>query len=100
MASSDEKNQSIVSLESQNQQTTEPPPYTIFNRFERVFYAWVSSVAAFASPVSTSIYYPALTILATDLDTSLQNINLSITTYMVRTSVQVSTSTMLIKVFD
>ncbi|CZR52695.1 related to dityrosine transporter [Phialocephala subalpina] len=50
---------------------------------EKVFYAWVASVAAFASPVSTSIYYPALTVLAKALNTSLQNINLSITTYMI-----------------
>jgi hypothetical protein len=85
MTSPDEKHQDIVSLE-ESQQVAEPPPYTIFNRFERIFYAWVSSVAAFASPVSTSIYYPALTILASDLDTSLQNINLSITTYMVTLS--------------
>ncbi|KAF8849969.1 MFS general substrate transporter, partial [Acephala macrosclerotiorum] len=57
--------------------------YTIFNRFERVFYAWVASVAAFASPVTTSIYYLALTILAKALNTSLQDINLSITTYTI-----------------
>ncbi|PMD30085.1 MFS general substrate transporter, partial [Hyaloscypha variabilis F] len=61
----------------------EAPPYSIFPRYERLFYAWLASVAAFASPVSTSIYYPALTILAKDLNTSLGNINLTITTYMV-----------------
>lgn len=60
------------------------PPYSIFSRYERLFYAWLASVAAFASPVSTSIYYPALTVLAKDLNTSLANINLTITTYMVR----------------
>lgn len=85
MASSPtEKHHDKISLEeSQLAIEVQPPPYTIFNRYERILYAWVSSVAAFASPVSTSIYYPALTVLATDLDTSLQNINISITTYMV-----------------
>lgn len=83
MASCEEKNDSVVSSE-ESVQLVEPPPYTIFNKYERVLYAWVASVAAFASPVSTSIYYPALTVLATALNTSLQNINLSITTYMVR----------------
>lgn len=60
MASSNEKDLAI--------KVPELPPYTIFTRYERLFYAWLGSVAAFASPVSTSIYYPALTILAKDLN--------------------------------
>ena len=59
------------------------PPYSIFSGAEKVFYAWVASMAAFSSPVSSSIYYPALTVLASDLHTSVGNINLTITTYMV-----------------
>ncbi|KAE8446422.1 hypothetical protein EG329_012027 [Mollisiaceae sp. DMI_Dod_QoI] len=81
MGSPDEKSEGVISSEESG--PVVEPPYTIFNRFERVLYAWVASVAAFASPVSTGIYYPALTILATALNTSLQNINLSITTYMI-----------------
>ena len=86
MASSTEKDEGVSSSEEKDlaiEQVTEAPPYSIFPRYERLFYAWLASVAAFASPVSTSIYYPALTILAKDLNTSLGNINLTITTYMV-----------------
>ncbi|KIN05268.1 hypothetical protein OIDMADRAFT_39592 [Oidiodendron maius Zn] len=59
------------------------PPYSISSGAEKVFYAWVASMAAFSSPVSSSIYYPALTVLASDLNTSVGNINLTITTYMI-----------------
>jgi hypothetical protein len=87
-ASVNEKDEGVSSSEEKDP-ISEPaaePPYSIFSRHERLFYAWLASVAAFASPVSTSIYYPALTVLAKDLNTSLGNINLTITTYMVRLS--------------
>jgi hypothetical protein len=77
----DEKRESVSC--TSGEQTIAEPPYTVFSSFERVLYSWLASVAAFASPVSTSIYYPALTVLATDLNTSLANINLTITTFMV-----------------
>lgn len=84
-ASVNEKGEGVSSSE-EKELGIEPdhePPYSVFSRYERLFYAWLASVAAFASPVSTSIYYPALTVLAKDLNTSLGNINLTITTYMV-----------------
>jgi hypothetical protein len=59
------------------------PPYSVFPRHERLFYAWFPCVSAFESPVSTSIYYLALAVLERGLNTSLGNINLTITTYMV-----------------
>ena len=60
------------------------PPYSIFTEFEKKAYAWVASIAAFASPVSSTIYYPALNVLAADLHTTATKINLTITTYLVR----------------
>lgn len=59
------------------------PAYSTFTEFEKKLYAWIASVGAFASPVSAAIYYPALTDIANDLHTSIGNINLTITTYMV-----------------
>lgn len=58
-------------------------PYSIFPKRQRVLYVYVASLAAFASPVSSSIYYPAMLTLARDLNTSLTNISLTITTYLV-----------------
>ncbi|KAF2664798.1 MFS general substrate transporter, partial [Microthyrium microscopicum] len=65
--------------------TTNPPepPYSIFPKWQRVIYVYVASLAAFASPVSSTIYYPAMLTLAKDLNTSLTNISLTITTYMI-----------------
>jgi hypothetical protein len=59
------------------------PPHSIFSKRQRVVYVYIASLAAFASPVSSSIYFPAMLLLARDLHTSLLNINLTITTYMV-----------------
>jgi hypothetical protein len=60
-----------------------PPPYSIYSNYQKRLYAWAASMAAFSSPVSSNIYYPALSALAHDLNTSLSNINLTITTFMV-----------------
>lgn len=59
------------------------PPHSLFSKLEKGIYIYIASLAAFASPVSSSIYYPAMSTLATDLHTSLTNISLTITTYMV-----------------
>lgn len=64
-------------------ENTAAPPHSVFSRIEKGVYVYVASLAAFASPVSSSIYYPAMTTLAADLHTSLTNISLTITTYMV-----------------
>jgi hypothetical protein len=64
-------------------QSSTAPSHSIFSKQQRVVYVYVASLAAFASPVSSSIYFPAMLMLARDLNTSLLNINLSITTYLV-----------------
>lgn len=60
------------------------PVHSIFPRWQRIIYVYIASLAAFASPVSSSIYYPAMSSLAHDLNTSLTNISFTITAYMVR----------------
>jgi len=73
-------------LEEQGNSTPQEPPeppYSIFPKWQRVTYVYVASLAAFASPVSSSIYYPAMLTLASDLHRSLTEISLTITTYMV-----------------
>ncbi|MCJ1315171.1 hypothetical protein MMC15_000487 [Xylographa vitiligo] len=59
------------------------PQFSTFSSIEKKLYVYIASCAAFASPVSSSIYYPALNIIALDLHTTLANINITITTYMV-----------------
>jgi len=64
------------------------PPYTILSEKQKVFTIILASFAAFISPVSSSIYYPALNSLSRDLHVSVSKINLSITVYMVSSIIQ------------
>lgn len=52
-------------------------------RKTKIFTIILASFAAFISPVSASIYYPALNSLASDLNVTVSTINLTITVYMV-----------------
>lgn len=58
-------------------------PYSVFSKSQK---RWIVLCIAFAgmfSPLSSFIYYPAIHSLATDLHTSIENVNLSITVYMI-----------------
>lgn len=57
--------------------------YSVFTKGQK---RWISFLVAFAgmfSPLSSFIYYPAIYALARDLHTSVEAINLTITSYMV-----------------
>ncbi|KLU89999.1 hypothetical protein MAPG_08966 [Magnaporthiopsis poae ATCC 64411] len=60
-----------------------PPPYSVFSRGEKRLLVCVVGVAMLFSPLTANIYFPAMTQLQTDLAASEQQINLSITTYLV-----------------
>ena len=58
-------------------------PYTTFSKVSK---RWIVLIVAFAgmfSPLSSFIYYPAINALASGLQTSVESINLSITSYMI-----------------
>jgi hypothetical protein len=74
----------VDNIEMGDAQASTEPTFSIFSKWQRVTFVYIASVAAFTSPVSSSIYYPAMEILADDLNTTLTNISLTITTYMVR----------------
>ncbi|CZR61602.1 related to MFS transporter [Phialocephala subalpina] len=59
------------------------PPYTTFSESEKIFTVIIASFAALISPISGSIYYPALNPLAADLRVEVSTINLTITVYMI-----------------
>ena len=64
---------------------TEPePPFSIFSRSEKTFIVVIASLAALFSPLSANIYYPALNVLAKDLNVSNSLINLTVTSYLVK----------------
>ena len=59
------------------------PPYSAFNGLQKSFIVYAASVSAMFSGLSSFIYYPAITALASSLATSTGNINLTITAYLV-----------------
>lgn len=57
--------------------------YSAFSKAEKSLIAFLIAFAAMFSPLSSFIYYPAITSLSRDLHVSLELINLTITSYMV-----------------
>jgi hypothetical protein len=81
-APSEEKPPNIVE-QGDVQLETPPPLYTIFSHREKAGIIILVSFLAIISPLSSSIYFPALTSIADDLNVSISLVNLTITTYLV-----------------
>ncbi|EGW34249.1 multidrug resistance transporter [Spathaspora passalidarum NRRL Y-27907] len=60
-----------------------PPPYTILTKKEKYAIAVLISASSIWSTLSSSIYFPALTILSHDFDVSPGIINISIVAYFI-----------------
>ncbi|RHZ58911.1 hypothetical protein CDV55_106116 [Aspergillus turcosus] len=58
-------------------------PYCILPECEKIFIILLVSFAAIISPISSSIYFPALNNIAKDLNVSISLINITITTYLI-----------------
>jgi hypothetical protein len=58
--------------------------YSVFSKNMKRYIVATASFAGFFSPLSSQIYFPALNTLATDLHVSISLINLTLTSYMVR----------------
>lgn len=61
----------------------EPPLYSVFTTQQKRWNVYIVSFVAMISPLSATVYYPALASLATDFNVSMSLIQLSITTYQV-----------------
>lgn len=59
------------------------PLYTVFTQREKRFLVFMATIAAFFSPLSGNIYFPALNQLATQFQVTNEVINLTLTTYMI-----------------
>ena len=62
------------------------PPYSVFTPAQKRLIVFFGSMGALFSPMSTTIYLPALNTLAADLHVSNADINLTITTFLVRSN--------------
>ncbi|KAI8661192.1 hypothetical protein NCS55_00988800 [Fusarium keratoplasticum] len=67
---------------SPNPGTTEQP-YSIFDKRQKALIVLIVSVAATFSGFASNIYFPALPTIAHDLDTSIELINLTVTSYLI-----------------
>jgi MFS family permease len=62
-------------------------PYTLFTTWERRTIVILVALAGWFSTLSSFIYYPTISAVANDLHTSVKLINLTVTSYMVVSSV-------------
>ncbi|CAD0109699.1 unnamed protein product [Aureobasidium uvarum] len=79
---SDEKdNQNTVS--TIEQPSVDDGVYSVFTPTQKKLIVFTASLAGFFSPLSGSIYYPALNTIAEDLGITATKVNLTVTTYMI-----------------
>lgn len=57
--------------------------YTIFRKWEKVYIVTLITLAGWFSTLSSFIYYPVISLVARDLRTTIANINLTVTSYMI-----------------
>ncbi|KPM44951.1 hypothetical protein AK830_g1660 [Neonectria ditissima] len=59
------------------------PPYTTFSHWQKALIITLVSFLAIISPFSSSIYLPALTAIADDMNVSISLINLTVSSYLI-----------------
>ena len=59
------------------------PHYSVFSKKMKVLIVFMTSLGSLFSPLSSTIYLPALNTIASDLHKTVANINLTVTSYMV-----------------
>ncbi|KAK7982086.1 major facilitator superfamily domain-containing protein [Apiospora saccharicola] len=71
------------SSEERHQGGLPEPNYSIFTTWQKRSIVLGAAAGAFFSPLTAQIYFPALGMLAKDLNVSITQINLTVTTYMI-----------------
>lgn len=84
----DEKNRNAAE-DAHPKHQVDDKPYSVFTHNEKRIVVFCAGLCAFFSPVSSSIYFPSLDAIATDLHVSYSLVNLTITTYMASTPIYV-----------
>ncbi|CAI7645964.1 unnamed protein product [Penicillium pancosmium] len=85
LSPTDEKRLPTPSSDSINLegQTKTPPPYHVFPRSRKLQMVCIVSLAAIFSPLSSNIYFPALSEISRELDISMSLATLTVTVYMI-----------------
>ena len=79
----DESELTPRALESSSRSTTTQPLYTIFTPQQKKFLTLLLGLTTITSPLTATIYFPLLPLLATHYRISSQAINLTITVYII-----------------
>ena len=66
---------------------TPTSPYSVFSVWQKRYIIGLVALAGWFSTLSSFIYYPAISLIATDLHTSIARINLTVTSYMIVSAV-------------
>jgi hypothetical protein len=66
------------------QRQVSEPPYSVFSKGMKTWIIFLVSISALISPFGASMFLPALNVLSNVLDITPTQVNISITTYMVR----------------
>lgn len=89
MMESDEKGDEKANsapMDSERQSSTHDAPsapYSAFSKKQKRWLVFIAALAGMFSPMSSFIFYPAISSVADDLDVTVGLVNLAITTYMV-----------------
>ena len=75
-------------------------PYSVFTHKEKKIIIFCAGLSQFFSPISGQIYFPSLDAIAADLHVSNSLVNLTITTYLVSTIVQIEAEIHLLTVLQ
>lgn len=70
-------------FEPQQPNSAPPEPYSTFTKAQKRLIVFLIAFAGMFSPLSSFIYYPAITSLSRDLHVSVELVNLTITSYMI-----------------
>jgi hypothetical protein len=83
MASGTEPEQNTQPPNTNPEAAITEPSYSAFSKGSKILIVVCISAAAFFSPVSSNIYFPALNVLAAELNVSDTLINLTLTSFLV-----------------
>ncbi|KAI0101522.1 chloramphenicol resistance protein [Nemania sp. FL0031] len=70
-------------LENTLSRVSSGPPYTVFSPGMKRWIVGMNTIAAFISPITANIYFPAIPTISRDLGVGVDQINLTLTTYMI-----------------
>jgi MFS family permease len=82
-AIADEKNYSKhARAETSLSGTQSTTNYSAFTKWQKRWIVFIAAFAAWFSTLTSFVFFPIITVLAHGLDTSIQNINLTVTSYL------------------